>query len=158
MIIIVSGTPGTGKTTLSKKLAKELDYRYIDISKLIKEKGLQESYDKKRKCYEVDTRKLNKELIKIIKESKNLIIDSHLSHNLSKKYVDLCIITKCDLKKLEKRLKGKKYSKAKVRENLDVEIFDICLNEAREADHKIDVIDTTRRINVKKIIKKLNLK
>jgi len=31
MIIAVSGTPGTGKTTIAKKLAKALNLKYIDI-------------------------------------------------------------------------------------------------------------------------------
>ena len=157
MIIIVSGTPGTGKTTLSKKLAKILKYQYIDVAKLIRENKLAESYDKKRKCNIVDTKKLNQILIKEIKQNKNLIIDSHLSHYLPKKHVDLCIIVKCDLKELEKRLKNKKYSKTKIRENLDCEIFDVCLNEAKQAKHKIAVIDTTNKIDIKKIIEKLKL-
>ena len=39
-VIIISGTPGTGKTTLAKKLAKKLDFEYIDINKIIKKYGL----------------------------------------------------------------------------------------------------------------------
>ena len=155
MIIAVSGTPGTGKTTLSKKLAKKLNYTYLDVASLIKQNKIAESYDKKRKCYVVDIKKLNKILIREIKKYSNLIVDSHLSHYLPKKYVDLCIITECDLKELEKRLKKKKYNKAKVRENLDCEIFDICLNEAKETGHKVLVVDTTKGINIDKIIKKL---
>src|SRR3989344_2139205 len=130
--IIISGTPGTGKTTLEKKLNAKCLY----LGDLIKKQKLAESYDRKDRCYVVDIKKLNKAIIKETnKEKKNktktLIIDSHLSHYIPKKYVNLCIITKCDLKKLSKRLKKKKYSKAKVRENLDCEIFDICLNEAK---------------------------
>ncbi|GAF74200.1 unnamed protein product, partial [marine sediment metagenome] len=79
----------------------------------------------------------------------------HLSHYLPKKYIDLCIITKCNLKTLEKRLKKKRYNKAKIRENLDCEIFDICLNEAKEAKHKILIIDTTKGININKILNKI---
>jgi len=155
MIIAVSGTPGTGKTKLSKKLAKKLNYTYIDVKRIITKNKLKESYDKKRRTYVVDIKKLNPILIKIIKSSGNLIIDSHLSHYLPPKYVDLCIITKCDLKVLEKRLKKKRYNKAKIRENLDCEIFDICLNESKEAGHKILVVDTTKGVDLEKIIKKI---
>jgi adenylate kinase len=155
MIIIVSGSVGTGKTALSRKLAEKLNYQYIDIKKIIAKYKLKESYDKKRKTYVVDIKKLNPILIKIIEKSKNLIIDSHLSHYLPKRYVDLCIITKCDLKTLEKRLKKKGYNKSKIRENLDCEIFDVCLNEAKEAGHKILVVDTTKGTNINKIIKKI---
>ena len=158
MIIIVSGTPGTGKTTLSKKLSQKLKYKYIDVAKLIKENDLSESYDKKRKCDVVDIKKLNKILLTLIKKNKNLVIDSHLSHHLPKKYVDLCIITKCDLKELEKRLKNKRYNRKKIRENLDCEIFDVCLNEAKQAKHKIAVIDTSDEVDIKKIIQNLKIK
>ena len=109
MVIIVSGTPGTGKTTLSKKLEKAINYRYLDVARLIKLSKLSEIYDKKRHCYIVDTNRLNKSLANEIKKHPNIIIDSHLSHHLPKKYVDLCIITKCNLKTLEKRLKNKGY-------------------------------------------------
>lgn len=152
MIIIVSGTPGTGKTTLSKQLAKKLKYKYIDVKKIITKYRLKESYDKTRNTYVVDIKKLNPILIKLIQETKkDLIIDSHLSHDLPKKYVDLCIITKCSLKTLEKRLKKKRYNKKKIRENLDCEIFDVCLNEAKVEGHKILVVDTTKRIDINKM-------
>lgn len=170
-VLIVTGTPGTGKTTLSNKLAKKLNLHYIDVNKIIKKYDIQEGYDKKRKTNIIDVDKLNKALIKEIdncnKTKKNIkkinnnklkdkiIIDSHLSHYLPKRYVDLCIVTKCDLKKLESRLKKKKYSKDKVRENLDAEIFDICLNEAKEKGHNIIVVDTTKNSNIRAISKKI---
>jgi len=155
MIITVSGTPGTGKTFLAKRLAKSLKYKYLDVKRLISSNKLAESYDKKRKTKVIDTKKLNKILIEKIKSNQNLIIDSHLSHYLPKKYVDLCIITKTQLKKLNQRLNTRRYSKQKIRENLDCEIFDICLNEAKEAGHKVIVIDTTKVIKIKDILKKI---
>ena len=82
-----------------------------------------------------------------------IIIDSHLSHYIPKKYVDLCIITKCDIKELNKRLKRKKYSKDKIQENLQAEIFDICYNEALKQKHKIIIIDTTKGFNIGKLTK-----
>ncbi|MBI5073371.1 AAA family ATPase, partial [Candidatus Woesearchaeota archaeon] len=82
----------------------------------------------------------------IIKEAKRkqtpLVIDSHVSHYLPKKYVDLCIVTKTNLKKLKKRLQKRNYSKAKIRENMDCEIFDVCLIEAQEAGHRVKVVET----------------
>jgi len=70
----------------------------------------------------------------------------------------LCIVTKCDLKKLESRLKKRKYSQSKIRENLDAEIFDVCLNEAKENGHKIMVVDTTKRVDIKNITDKIKVK
>jgi len=142
--IIVSGTPGTGKTEIAKELAKKLKYKYINVNKLIKENSLSDGYDNEKKCEIVDVKKLSRFLIGFIKKSKqNLIIDSHLAQYIPQKHVDLCIITKCDLKELNKRLKKRKYIKEKTRENLDSEIFDICLNEAAEKGHTILIFDTT---------------
>lgn len=142
-VIIVSGSVGTGKTVIAKKLAKKYKAKYININDIIKEYKLSEGYDKKRKTKIIDIKKLNKVLIKIIKNSKeNLVIDGHLSHYLPKKYVNTCYITKCDLKTLKKRLQKRKYSKSKIEENIQAEIFNICYQEAKP--HKIKIIDTTK--------------
>ncbi|MBI4448027.1 adenylate kinase family protein [Candidatus Woesearchaeota archaeon] len=145
MIICVSGTPGTGKTALAKALAKKLNAKYIDVNKIIKANKLEEGFDEKRNCAIVDEEKLSNILIELIQKEKELIIDSHLSHFIPKKYVDLCIITKCDLKVLKKRLQKRGYNEEKIRENLDAEIFDVCLNEALELKHRIIVLDTTTK-------------
>lgn len=160
-VIIITGSVGTGKTALAKKLTRKMNFVYMDVNKIIKKYRLSEWYDTKRKTKIIDTKKLNKALIKEINNFKNnkntkngIIIDSHLSHYLPKKYVNLCIITKCGLKELERRLKKKNYSKQKIRENLDAEIFDVCLNEAKENKHNVIVINTTKGINMGKISKK----
>lgn len=152
-VICITGTPGTGKTTLAKKLSKKLRYVYVDVNQTIKKYRLSEGYDKKRRTKIIDIKKLNKVLIKEIKhyqkqKVKGIIIDSHLSHELPKRYVDLCLVTKCDLKVLEKRLKKKGYNQPKIRENLDCEIFDICLNEALERKFKVKTVDTTKGIKI----------
>jgi len=144
-VIIITGTPGTGKTTVAKRIAREKGYKYIDVNKLIAENRLREKYDRKRQTYEVDVRKLNVVLVKKIneekaKKTKGLVIDSHLSHHLNPRHADLCIVTKTELKKLKNRLEKRDYSKGKIRENLDAEIFDVCLNEAKEMGHKIKII------------------
>ena len=69
--IAVTGTPCTGKTTYSKKLANKKKYFYINLNDFIKENKLREKYDRKRKTYEVDVKKLNKKLISFI----NLSVD-----------------------------------------------------------------------------------
>ncbi|MBU2589421.1 MAG: adenylate kinase family protein [Nanoarchaeota archaeon] len=153
-VIIISGTPGTGKTELAKELAKQLKYKYIDINKVVDKNKLIESYDEEKDTNVVNEKKLVKALVKIIKEKKDLVIDSHLSHYIPSKHVDLCIITKCNLKTLKKRLEKKGYKSKKVRENLDAEIFDICLNEAMELKHKLLIMDTSKQ-NSKTLAKKI---
>lgn len=155
MAIILSGTPGTGKTAIAKALAKKLRYEYVDVKKVIKGHALDAEYDKKRKATVIDLRKLNPILIAIIKKQKNCIIDSHLSHFLPKRYVDLCIITTCDIKILNQRLKKRGYSKEKIRENLDAEITQVILDEAQRRKHKILVVDTSKRTGLGKLIKSI---
>ena len=153
-IIIVTGSVGTGKTALAKKLAKYLKYKYIDVNKVVEGHRLAIGYDRKRKSKIVDVRRLAKVLINlIIKSRESLIIDSHLSHYIPKKYVDLCIVTKCSLKNLKKRLKKKKYHQAKIKENLQVEIFDSILVEALERKHKVISVETDKKYNLKDIAK-----
>ncbi len=140
-VTIITGSVGTGKTTLAKKLAKETKAKYVDVNEVIKENKLSEGYDRKRNCKIIDVKKLNKVLIKMIRTSKeDMIIDSHMSHFLPPKYVDLCIVTKCTIRKLRNRLKKRGYSKAKIEENINVELFDVCYNEAKEIGHKIKIV------------------
>jgi adenylate kinase len=153
-VVIVTGTPGTGKTYVAKTFAKAFSLKYIDVKRIILKDKLSEGYDKKRKTKIIDTNKLSKALVSIINNpDKGIVIDSHMSHFIPSNYVDLCIVTKCDLKKLNKRLKKRGYHKSKIRENLDSEIFDICYNEAKERGHKILVVDTTKKMNIKDIKK-----
>lgn len=147
--IIVTGSVATGKTTLAKALAKKLHYTYLDANTLInKHKEVVTGYDTLRKTKEIDTKRLNKILLEEIKKSKKgTIIDSHLSHYLPAKNIDLCIVCKCSLKTLKKRLKQRNYSKLKIRENLDAEIFDVCLTEALEAGHNVQIAQTEKSLN-----------
>ncbi len=125
IVYVCTGTPGTGKTELCKELAKQLKIKYVDVNKIINKEKLKEGYDEARETSIVDERKLAKALIRFVKENKNVIIDSHMSHELPAKYTDWCIVTKCDEEILKKRLEKKGYPREKVQENVDAEILEI---------------------------------
>ena len=46
-VIVITGTPGTGKTTLAQLLAEEspVPLKHVNVGELVKEKNLYEEYD-----------------------------------------------------------------------------------------------------------------
>jgi adenylate kinase len=154
MIICISGTPGTGKTTLAKRLSKDMNVIMLNGNDIIKRYGLSEGYDKKRDCIIVSHKKFSDSVLKECKDSKKIyIIDSHLSHHIPPKKVAICIICKTPLKELEKRLQKRKYDSAKIRENLDAEIMEVCLTEAKDKGHNILIFNNRYPTLKKEIIK-----
>lgn len=143
-VVALSGTPGVGKSTVLKEL-KELGFDTFELNQIIKSKKLYEKYDAKDKTRDVDVEVLTKYVKKFILADSGgrIALDSHLSHHLPPELIDLCVIVKCELRELRRRLEKRKYPKRKVRENLDCEIFDICLVEALENGHEVFVVDAT---------------
>ena len=138
-VVCVTGSVCSGKTTVSKKLAEELGYSYVDVNKIIESNPeVVETFNRDLDTKEIDTDKLVKVLGKEV--TKDSVVDSHLSHFFK---ADLCIVLKCDLKILKKRLEERGYKENKIEENMDAEIMDSCLMEALELGQDVIVIDTT---------------
>ena len=59
-VIIITGTPGTGKTTHAELLAQEspVPLKHINVGELVKEKGLYEEFDEEWQSYIVDEDKV----------------------------------------------------------------------------------------------------
>lgn len=146
--IIITGSVGTGKTTLARKLCRKTGFAYGDANLIIAKHKLNKNYDKKKGCFVVDEQRLATALLAEIssarkKKEKGIIFDSHMAQCLPKKAVDLCIVTTCEISELAKRLKRRGYPAAKIRENVQCEIFQVCLEDATEKKYKIIVQDTT---------------
>lgn len=144
-VIAVSGTPGTGKSVFARALAKKLNARVIDLNVLIK----------KKEIYRLDidgTRianlpKMRKEFVRVVRTSRGpIVVEGLLTHLLPKKYLTHVIILRTRPKVLERRLRTRKYSKAKTRENVEAEALDIILWEAVQVHGMNGVyeIDTTK--------------
>ncbi len=130
----ITGTPGTGKTTLSKEL-RRMGLLVIDLNGLAREKGLLGEYDAIRDTYEVDTDLLDREL-----PEGEMIVEGHLSHLLN---VDTVLILRCDPRVLEQRLNDRGYAVTKARENAMAEALDVILVEALESDAVVLEVDAT---------------
>ena len=59
-VIVITGTPGTGKSTHAQLLAEEspVPLRHINVGELVKEKVLHEGYDDEWQSYTVDEDKV----------------------------------------------------------------------------------------------------
>ena len=143
MVIIITGTPGTGKSTYAQQLSEQLDRPVRNITGLLKQRNLDGEWDDNRNCFVVDVDKLSAILEDIAQAEPDSIIDGHLSHYLPPQHVERCIVTKCDLPELKQRLEERGYDEDKVRENLDCEIFDVCYHEAIEHGFDPEVIWTS---------------
>lgn len=137
MLITISGTPGTGKTAVAKLLAKKINAKLITTDFLVNKYKIPATLDRKRKTKIIDTRKLS---FAARKESiGKTIFEGHLSHFTRS---DIAIILRTSPQELEKRLKKKKWSAAKIRENIEAEVVGIISSEAVNAK-KVFEIDTT---------------
>ena len=147
-VIAITGTPGTGKSAIAKKLSLLLDYAYIDGSALAKKAYV--GYDRLRRTHIAEPSLFTNEVLKVRDacRKKGMIVDSHLSHTLPRTAVKACVVLTSDLPPLEVRLKNKGFKKAKIRENLDAEIFDTILIEAKEQKHKIIKFDSTKPLKL----------
>lgn len=158
-LVIITGTPGSGKSTVANVLIKKLGMVRIDWHNLVKKNpNINLGYNRKKQSYDLDVKILAGEIRKLMKEnpSTQFVFDTHISHLLPKSMVRLAIVMKCsNLKKLKKRLEDRRYNKRKVQDNMDAEIFEVCLDETAERGHKFIVIDSAKRLIQKEIATKV---
>jgi len=151
-ILIVSGTPGTGKTTISQNLLNDFKAKVISLNELAISEGLIVKYDTERETSVIDEKKLVRYVIKLI-ESYNVlnvelvIIESHFSDIMPVEFIDFVIILRCDPDELSVRLKKRGYGMEKVRENLQSEILGNSANYFlnKQLNKPILEIDTTNK-------------
>ena len=136
MIIAVTGTPGVGKTTVSKLLARKLGYEYVSLRDYAMERGIGEMKGDELEV-EVDELAYNFERDFA---GKNVVADGHLSHLLK---ADLVVVLRAHPKLVGERLKARGYSEEKIGENVEAELVDVILVEALEENENVIEVDTT---------------
>jgi len=148
-IYIVTGTPGVGKSSVSKILASILGARLVSIGELVKKESLYTGWDEKRETLIADTDRLSERISEIISaERRTMIIEGHYAvHVIPPEKVDLIFILRRDPRELKKTLEDRGYSRRKIMENLAAEILDVCLFDAVDVCgvEKLCEINTTSK-------------
>jgi len=148
-IYIITGTPGVGKSSVSKMLASILGARLISIGELVKREGLYTGWDEERETLIADTDRLSERIREIIDaEKRTIIIEGHYAvHVVPPEKVDLIFVLRRDPRDLKKTLEDRGYSRRKVMENLAAEILDVCLFDAVDVCgvEKLCEMDTTSK-------------
>ncbi len=145
-VIYISGTPCTGKTTLSNRLSEKFDDIFsISINEFVVEHDLILGEDPNKGYKVIDIEGLDDKLNDYIKDNVDegiVIVEGHVSHLCS--YCDKCIILRLNPDILKKRLESRGYSESKILENLEAEALDVCSVEAyQKHDDKVHELDTS---------------
>lgn len=131
--ILITGTPGTGKTVISKLLHGE-GFPFVEVGRIVKDDGLYEYFDEVSDSYVVNDELLNSKLIELLEKNISsfpLVIDGHVV-TLQPEYVLHCIVLRCSIRHLRERLEERDYSESKIDENVEAEIMEVLLTEMLE--------------------------
>lgn len=135
--ILVTGTPGCGKTSTASLLAERIGFlRHINVGQLIKEHKCYEGRDE-----ELDTNILDEDklldvlegiLDKAAERNEGIVIDFHMPLIFPERWFDLVLVLRTNTEILFDRLTAREYNDKKRSENMEAEIMQIILEEARE--------------------------
>lgn len=135
MRVALTGTPGTGKTSISG----EMDgFEVVDLKEFAVENGIGERNEE----LEIDVSELRDAFESSTRSGNDLLFEGHFSHHLS---ADLCVVLRCAPDELRERLEEREYSREKIEENIEAEKIDLTLQEAVEVQENVLEIDTTGR-------------
>ncbi len=136
VIVAVTGTPGTGKSSACAVLAGR-GYAIVDLDDAARKEGLVVGRDDVRQTDEVDVDAL-RERLRV--PAKIAFLKSHYSHRMG---VNLAVVLRCNPTVLRKRLEARGWSEAKVRENVEAEAIDVITQEAVVRLPLVYEVDTT---------------
>jgi len=150
-VILVTGTPGVGKTSMARLLASKIDAIYINLTELAEKERLIVEFDEVRRSRVIDEAKVKEKIVEILNRSiRDVVIDGHYAVFVSpKERVTHVFVLRRDPKELRNLLEKRGFSGQKLWENLAAEILDVCFVDALNLMPKrvkvceIDVSDKT---------------
>ena len=163
-VILITGTPCTGKTTVSQQLTTKTNALYINLTDFANKHNLTIGKDKQRKTTIINEEKMQAKITETIEKTENntIIIDGHYAAAVvPKRYVTRIFVLRPNPKELRKLMEKTGFQDAKLRENLAAEILDVCLVDALQEHTKervceLDITGKTVAAVVKEILAVLN--
>jgi adenylate kinase len=148
LLIQVTGTPGSGKSSFAESLAKSTGARLIEANEIVEEQklfsGIDETGSKIVKMRELCSA-IKRKIGALEKERGTgaVILVGHLVPDLDIK-PDISIVIRVGLRELIGRLESRKYTKEKIRENLVSESVDYCGEMAMEKSGETYEVESGR--------------
>jgi adenylate kinase len=146
-VILITGTPCTGKTETAKQLAAKLDALYINLTEYARTYGLTLGEDKERKTTIIDEEKMRQKLTETLNatDKVNAIIDGHYASAVTpESLVSKVFVLRRNPKELKQSMEKCGFEGVKLWENLSAEILDVCLIEAMQYQQgKVCELDIT---------------
>ena len=135
-VILVTGTPCVGKTSVARLLTAKLDALYINLTDLALRDHLTSGKDEKRDAIIVSESRMRKRIRELIEKTdkENVVIDGHYAVSVvPPKLVTFVFVLRRDPVELREFMRRCGFSEPKMIENLASEILDVCLVDALNA-------------------------
>ncbi len=132
-VILVTGTPCVGKTSVACLLASKLDAFYVNLTELVLHENLVLGKDEERGSIIVDENRMRRKIREIVEDcdKSEVIVDGHYAVSVvPKKLTTHVFVLRRDPVELRKFMEQCSFSRRKLWENLASEILDVCLCEA----------------------------
>ncbi|CEL99981.1 unnamed protein product [Vitrella brassicaformis CCMP3155] len=129
--ILVTGTPGTGKSTLCQLLCEQSGLHHVELARLIREEHLYTEWDDEMNCSIFDEDLVVSKLSDFLPEGGH-VMDFHSCDFLPVDWFDLVVVLRTETSVLYGRLERRSYPERKIQENVECEIFQVLLDEAKE--------------------------
>ena len=143
-IIIVTGTPGVGKTVLAKLLAKKIGFTFSSLGDLVREERLHKGFDRKARSYIIDERSVRRKLQGYFEDhqKKGIVFETHTVNSILPKTRGMvAIVLRLDPVILAKRLHARNWPKLKIWENVESEMIDVSLYDSLKVLGKTRVLE-----------------
>ncbi|XP_037808771.1 adenylate kinase isoenzyme 6 homolog [Lucilia sericata] len=137
--ILITGTPGVGKSYICQRISEQLKLNWIDCSKVAKEKDFIEEYDEEYECPILDEDKLMDYMEPLMQQGGN-VVEYHGCDFFPERWFQAVFVVTCPNNTvLYDRLKEREYNEKKLKSNLECEIFGTILEEAKDS-YKPDIV------------------